>query len=180
LARDIINSNGGLLTEFRSGSRPDKHNFPSRNRIVAGMSDATIVIETDIKGGSMITADLANGYNRDVFAFPGRPGDSKSAGCNDLIKNNKAILLTDTQQLLVTMGWLVNPSMKKNVQRELFIELSTEERTIVQLIQEKESIHIDEINGRSGLSGSAVAAAILNLELENVIVSLPGKMFRLA
>ena len=91
LAKDIIKENGGLLTEFRSKTKPDKHNFPSRNRIVAGMSDAAIVIETDIKGGSMITAELANGYNKDVFAFPGRTTDNKSAGCNYLIKNNKAI-----------------------------------------------------------------------------------------
>lgn len=180
LAKEILYAGGGLLTEFRSGSKPDRHNFPSRNRIVAGMSDATIVVETDKKGGSMITAELADGYNRDVFTFPGRITDSKSAGCNDLVKNNKAVLLTDTEQLLEAMGWSINPSAKKNVQRELFIELTTEERTIVQLLQEKETMHIDAINASASLSNSRVAASILNLELQNVIVSLPGKMYRLA
>ncbi len=100
LAKDMVNAGGGLLTEFRSKSKPDKHNFPARNRIVAGMSDATIVIETGIKGGSMITAELANNYNKDVFAFPGKITDAKSAGCNYLIKNNKGVLLTDAQELL--------------------------------------------------------------------------------
>jgi DNA processing protein len=128
----------------------------------------------------MITADLANGYNRDVFAFPGRTTDAKSAGCNELVKNNKAMLLTDSRQLLQTMGWLADLPSKKKAQRELFIEMSAEEKQLLQLIQEKDSIHIDEINGRSGLSTSMVASAILNLELQNVIVSLPGKMFRMA
>ncbi|HSU52158.1 MAG TPA: DNA-processing protein DprA, partial [Segetibacter sp.] len=104
LAKQML-LNGGLLTEFRRETKPDKHNFPKRNRIVAGMSDATIVIETALKGGSMITAELANGYNRDVFAVPGKVTDVKSLGCNHLIKNNKAILLEDCQQLIETMGW---------------------------------------------------------------------------
>ena len=92
LAKDMIKNNGGLLTEFRSYTTPDKHNFPTRNRIVAGMSDATIVIETGIKGGSMITAELANSYNKDVFAFPGKTTDSKRAGCNYLIKSNRQVV----------------------------------------------------------------------------------------
>ena len=95
IAREMI-LNGGLLTEFKTKTKPDRHNFPSRNRIVSGMSDATIVVETDVKGGSMITAELANGYNKDVFAYPGKITDKKSSGCNELIKNNKAILLTNT------------------------------------------------------------------------------------
>ncbi len=105
LAKDMLKNGGGLLTEFRSKTKPDKHNFPTRNRIVAGMSDATIVIESGIKGGSMVTAELANGYNKDVFAYPGKVTDSKSAGCNYLIKSNKAMLLTDAQQLIEIMGW---------------------------------------------------------------------------
>ncbi len=104
LAVEILQQ-GGLLTEFKSKTKPDKHNFPTRNRIVAGMSDATLVIETGLKGGSMITADLANGYNRDVFAIPGKTTDSKSAGCNYLIRSNKAALITDAAQLIDAMGW---------------------------------------------------------------------------
>ena len=185
MAKDMIKQNGGLLTEFRSDTTPDKHNFPTRNRIVAGMSDATIVIETGIKGGSMITAELANGYNKDVFAFPGKVTDSKSAGCNYLIKNNKAVLLTEAKELVEIMGWEEEiPRFardKQNVkkQKELFIELSPEEKKIINILREKESAHIDEINLQSGLSSSGVAAAILSLELQNVVVSLPGKPYRL-
>ena len=180
LAKDMLKSGGGLLTEFRSQTKPDKHNFPTRNRIVAGMSDATIVIESGIKGGSMVTAELANGYNKDVFAFPGKVTDSKSAGCNYLIKSNKAMLLTDAQQLIEIMGW-EEKSQKAKVksQKEIFIELSKEEKIIVDILNEKETVHIDEINLRSGLSSSAIAAAILNLELQNVVNGLPGKIYRL-
>ena len=131
-----------------------------------------------MKSGSIITADMANGYNRDVFAFPGRTVDAKSAGCNYLIKNNKAILLTDTDQLLDTMGW--NDTKKKTVkvQRELFLNLTSEEKLIYDLLTNKESLSIDEINFQSQLSSSAVAAALLNLEFQGLVVSLPGKRYR--
>ena len=181
LAKEIIKENGGLLTEFRSNTKPDKHNFPTRNRIVAGMSDATIVIETGVKGGSMITAELANGYNKDVFAFPGKVTDAKSAGCNYLIKNNKAMLLTDAEELLQVMGWEERKKKSEaRSQKKLFIELSPDEKIIVDILRQKDTINIDELNMNSGLSSSAVAAAILSLELQNVMVSLPGKLYRLA
>lgn len=181
LAKDMLKNGGGLLTEFRSKTKPDKHNFPTRNRIVAGMSDATIVIESGIKGGSMVTAELANGYNKDVFAFPGKVTDSKSAGCNYLIKSNKAMLLTDAQELIEIMGW-EEKSQKSKVksQKEIFIELSNDEKIIIDILNEKETVHIDEINLRSGLSSSAIAAAILNLELQNVVNGLPGKIYKLS
>jgi DNA processing protein len=180
LAKEILKNGGGLLTEFRSKTKPDKHNFPTRNRIVAGMSDATIVIESGIKGGSMVTAELANGYNKDVFAFPGKVTDSKSAGCNYLIKSNKAMLLTDAQQLIEVMGWEEKKQKStRKIQKEIFIELSSDEKIIIGLLNEKGTVHIDEINLRSGLSSSAIAAAILNLELQNVVNGLPGKMYRL-
>jgi DNA processing protein len=181
LAKDMIKHNGGLLTEYRSKTKPDKHNFPIRNRIVAGMSDATIVIETGIKGGSMITAELANGYNKDVFAIPGKVTDTKSAGCNYLIKNNKAMLLTDAQELIEVMGWEEKAKSKKEGkrQREIFIELTKEEKVIIDILKEKETVHIDEINLKSGLSSSTVAAAILSLELQGVINTIPGKMYSL-
>ncbi|MBS1745370.1 MAG: DNA-protecting protein DprA [Bacteroidetes bacterium] len=177
LAKEMI-LHGGLLTEFRNGTKPDKFNFPSRNRIVAGMSDATIVIETAIKGGSMITAELANNYNRDVFALPGKITDSKSAGCNYLIQNNKAILFTDSKDLMENLGWHEKKFSRKK-QRELFIELSDDEKIIIKMLQQKDAVHIDEINLGCNLSSSAIAAAILNLELQNVITSLPGKMYKL-
>jgi len=180
LAKDMLKHGGGLLTEFRSNTKPDKHNFPTRNRIVAGMSDATVVIETGEKGGSMITAELANGYNKDVFAMPGRVNDNKSAGCNFLIRNNKAMLLTDAEELIEVMGW-EEKSQKSKVksQKELFIELTRDERIIVDILNEKETVHIDELNIKSGLSSSSIAAAILNLELQGVVGSLPGKLYKL-
>ena len=178
LARDMVKHDGGILTEFFSGTKPDKHNFPLRNRIVAGLSDATVVVETHIKGGSMITAKLADAYNRDVFAVPGRTTDKYSTGCNHLVKYNKAILLTDADEMLEVLGW---KEKKKEARKhkELFIELSSEEKQVIHLLSEKESVHIDEINLKSGLSSSSAAAAILNLELQGVITSLPGKMYKL-
>jgi len=181
LAKDMVKNGGGLLTEFRSQTKPDKHNFPTRNRIVAGMSDATIVVESGIKGGSMVTAELANGYNKDVFAFPGKVTDNKSAGCNYLIKSNKAMLLTDAQQLIEIMGWEEKSQKSKGKsQKEIFIELSKDEKIIVDILNEKGPVQIDELNLRSGLSSSAIAAAILNLELQNVVYGLPGKIYKLS
>jgi DNA processing protein len=171
---------GGLLTDFISGTNPDKQNFPKRNRIVAGMSDAVIVIETSKKGGSLITAELANGYNKDIFAIPGRTNDLKSEGCNYLIKNNKAALITCANDLLENMGWQEQKKPSPKKQRELFIELSTDERTIVNILQQCEGIQIDELYFKSALSSSAVASALLTLEMQSVIVSLPGKVYKLS
>lgn len=173
-----ITVDGGLLTEFTSTDKPDKHNFPRRNRIVAGISDATIVIETAVKGGSMITAEIANTYNRDVFAVPGRITDQRSSGCNYLIQQNKAVLLTDGKALPETMGWI--PKQKKAIQqRSLFPELSDDEKKIVLLLEEKEMVHIDEMFSKLALSGSSIAAAILNLELLGVVAGMPGKTYKL-
>jgi len=134
----------------------------------------------------MITAELANSYNKDVFAFPGKVTDPRSIGCNYLIKNNKAMLITDAEELVQVMNWEERTKKsdpdryRDRSQKQLFIELSKEEKIIIDLLNEKETAHIDEINIKSGLSSSAVAAAILNLELQNVVVSLPGKLYRLA
>jgi DNA processing protein len=179
LAKDMLKHGGGLLTEFRSNTKPDKHNFPTRNRIVAGMSDATVVIETSDKGGSMITAELANGYNKDVFALPGRVNDHKSAGCNFLIRNNKAMLLTDAEELIEVMGWEEKKKPGARSQKELFIELSKDEKIIVDILKEKDLVHVDELNFKSGLSSSSMAVAILNLELQGVVATLPGKLYKL-
>jgi DNA processing protein len=179
LAKQMI-SCGGLLTEFKSNTIPDKQNFPGRNRIVAGVSDAIVVIESGIKGGSLITAELGNGYNKDVFAFPGRVSDSKSEGCNYLIKNNKAALVTCANDILENMGWKENkkPGIKK--QRQLFIELSADEKAIFDILQSQENIHIDELYFKSKLSSSAVAQALLMLEMQGVVSSLPGKIYKIS
>lgn len=177
LARTMIRSNGGVLTEFFSGTGPDKHNFPLRNRIVAGMSDAVVVIETHTKGGSMITAKLADAYHRDVFAVPGRTTDRSSSGCNRLIQYSKAILLHDAQQLTQVMGW-EDQSPGLQPQRTLFYDLSSDERVIVDLLR-NDPVHIDKIHLHSGISSSAAAQALLNLELNNIVASLPGKQYKL-
>jgi DNA processing protein len=178
LAKQML-LNGGLLTEFRKEIAPDKHNFPKRNRVVAGIADATVVVETAEKGGSIITAELANGYNKDVFAFPGKTTDAKSAGCNNLIRNNKAILLTGASQLIEVMGW-EQKKPKAKQQKQLFLSLSPEEKILVDILKEKEVVHIDELYLKSGLNSSSVAASMLSLEFENVLISLPGKMYKLA
>ncbi|MFY7965884.1 MAG: DNA-processing protein DprA [Chitinophagaceae bacterium] len=177
LAKEML-LNGGLLTEFKKNTKADKHNFPKRNRIVAGISDATIVIETAASGGSIITAELAYNYNRDLFAIPGKINDSKSLGCLKLIQQNKAVLLTSAEQLLENMGWNNKPK-KINKQRELFVELTADEKAIVDIIKEKDAVSIDEIYIKSAMSSSTVAATILNLELQNIINCLPGKMYKL-
>jgi DNA processing protein len=178
LAKEMILEGGGILSEFFSGTKADKHNFPLRNRLVAGLSDATVVVETLVKGGSMITAKLADAYNRDVFAVPGRTIDKNSGGCNYLIRNNKAILLTNAEELVEVMGWAPKKKQPKK-QKELFIELSPDEKIIINLLQQKDTIHIDELNLQSGLTSSGTAAAILSLELQGVVASLPGKLYRL-
>ena len=178
LAREMLDR-GGLLTEFASGCKPDKHNFPIRNRIVAGMCDAVVVVETGLKGGSMITAELANGYNKDVFAFPGRVHDPKSTGCNQLIRNNKAVLFTEAAELISLMGWDPSPTVRKIRQREFFPTLSEHEKNILGLLSTRQRMHIDELQQLSNASASATAAAMLNLEMQGIILLQPGKMYAL-
>jgi DNA processing protein len=161
-------------------TNPDKQNFPKRNRIVAGMCDALIVIESGKKGGSLITAELANGYNKDVFAIPGKVTDTKSEGCNYLIKQNKASLITCATDLIELMNWDPKEKNQKKKQRELFIELTTDEKIIVDILQQRENIQIDELYFKSGLSSSAAATALLMLEMQNVVLSLPGKVYKMA
>ena len=168
---------GGLLTDFISGTNPDKQNFPKRNRIVAGICDALVVIESGKKGGSLITAELANSYNKDVFALPGRVIDSKSEGCNFLIKNNKASLITGATDLLELMNWVPKEKKLQKKQRELFIELTPEEKIVVDILQQQDNIQIDELYFKTGLSSSAVAAALLMLEMQGISTAMPGKLY---
>ena len=178
LAKSMID-NGGLLTEFMSGSKPDKQNFPKRNRITAGICDALIVIESGISGGSLITAELANGYNRDVFAIPGRITDLKSEGCNMLIKKNKAAIINEATDILELMNWNENDSKGKSRQRILFAELNPNEKMIIDLFTGDASLAIEEIYMKTKLSGSSLASALLSLEMNAIITSLPGKLYKL-
>lgn len=178
IAKQMIEQ-GGLLTDYRSNTNPDKQNFPKRNRIVAGLCDALIVVESSKKGGSLITAELGNGYNKDVFAFPGRTNDAKSEGCNYLIKNNKASMITDAADVLDMMMW--NAAPKKTArQTQLFIELTPHERIIVDILQQQSCAQIDELYLKSSLTSSETAGALLMLEMQGVIQSLPGKIYKLS
>lgn len=172
---------GGLLTEFLSFTNPDRENFPKRNRIVAGMTDATIVIETGVKGGSMITANLANDYNRDVFAFPGQVHHEFSKGCNFLIRTNRAALMEGAEDLVKMMGW-ENTGKEKTagVQQQLFIELDEDEKPIVEKLREKGHLQIDVLALETQLPVSKISIALLNLEFKGVVRSLPGKVYALS
>jgi len=171
---------GGLLTEFLSKTNPDKQNFPKRNRIVAGMCDALLVVESGKRGGSLITAELANSYNKDVFALPGRSIDAKSEGCNYLIKSNKALLVTGAADLLEMMNWSDHKKPQPKKQRELFIEFTPDEKIVIDILQSQENIQIDQLYFKSGLSSSAVAAALLMLEMQGIVTCLPGKVYMIS
>lgn len=177
---DKMLQNGGILSEYPSGSELKKQNFPARNRIVAGMAETIIVIETDIKGGAMITAKLALNYNRDVFALPGRHNDPRSAGCNYLIKTNIAQLITEGEDIALFMNWQEkDKKAPQSIQPKLFAGFSGEEQALLQLIQQKESVHVDELQIKSGLNSSNLARLLLQLEFMNAIISLPGKRYKL-
>lgn len=175
LAQDMCD-NGGLMTEFISGTNPDRENFPKRNRIIAGLADATLVIESASKGGSLITAEIANSYSRDVFAIPGRIGDDKSAGCNYLIRNNKAHLVENVKQLTQLMGW--DEADKKPVQKSLFIELTPKEEQIITSFANENSLHIDQLAQQSQMGIGQLAMHLLEMEFKGLIKPLPGKIYK--
>jgi DNA processing protein len=177
VAKQMI-ENGGLVSDYKSGTNPDRENFPKRNRIVAGLSDLTIVIESSKKGGSLITAHIANDYNRDVFALPGRLNDSQSEGCNNLIKSHKAALIQSVKDIEYIMGWEADKKARTN-QKQLFIELSEEEKVLTQLLSIQEKLAIDDLSLQAKLPMSKTASLLLELEFNGVVKSLPGKMYKL-
>jgi len=177
---DKMLENGGILTEYPSGTIPDRENFPQRNRIVAGIADATIVIEASVKGGALITAEIANSYNRDVFAFPGRVGDEYSEGCNFLVRNNKAALLTCVADLAYSLGWEKPDDTKPVEQFMLPLDLSADEQTIFEIIrQQKAPVAIDDLTIKTNMPVSKLAMNLLNMEMQGFIQSLPGKMYKM-
>lgn len=174
LSDKILENNGSLISEFDFDTGPDRMNFPARNRIIAGMVDAVLVAESGIKGGSIITAQIANSYNRDIFAIPGTIFDEMHAGCHDLIRRNVAAMITSGNDLLEMMNW---DSTTQTVQTQLFPELSEEEEFIFNYIQQGKK-NIDEISGHcSQFSPSKLAGLLLTLELKGVIFALPGKSY---
>jgi DNA processing protein len=175
IAAEMIN-NGCLVTEFFPGVFPDKNNFVRRNRLIAGLSDAVIVVESDVKGGALITAQLANSYNREVFAVPGRTNDRFSSGCNWLIKTNQANLMESLADLEYQMGWDEKP---KIVQKQLFVELQPDEQLIYSLLEKQSEVAIDIISRETGLNMPKVSALLLNMEFNGLVKCMPGKVFSL-
>lgn len=171
--------NGGLVTEFTSETNPDRENFPKRNRVIAGLADATIVIEAGFKGGALITADIANSYNRDVFAVPGRIGDPASEGCNNLIKTNRAALVQSAKDIKYIMGWDEKETKPGSTQTRLFVQLDSDQEAIVKVFNENGDCSLDKLCLTTGMQTSKVAAALLALEFEGMVKSLPGKIYRL-
>ncbi len=177
-AKEIC-GNGALVSELPSGSPFAPGNFPARNRVIAGLSDCTIVVESGPKGGSLITADIANSYDREVMAFPGRPSDERSIGCNRLIQRSQAHLVTCAQDVLKLMEWDADARKKQSAQPSLFAELLPEEQVLVDLIRTQGKIDIDSLCFRSKMPQHKAAGLLLNLEFSGVVRSLPGKVYAL-
>jgi DNA processing protein len=179
-AAKMITDGGGILTEYISKTKPDYINFPARNRIVAGMVDAVIVVESAKKGGALITADIANGYNRDVFAIPGDVENEYSEGCNELIRLNKAGLIQSADHVAEMMQWQLNSEKKAGPkQLRIFHELKEDEKILVKVLQEKGKLDIDSLTIHAKMPMSKVSSTLLNLEFAGVLKALPGKMFEL-
>ncbi|MFK7933009.1 MAG: DNA-processing protein DprA [Saprospiraceae bacterium] len=168
--------NGGLLTEYTHDTAIDPRHFPMRNRIIAGLCDALIVVETKNSGGSMISANIANGYNKDVFAFPGRVSDKSSEGCNKLIKSHKAALIESAEDIAYVMRWEKSDS-QRTIQKQLFVELSERERKVVSLLRSSDNVSIDKIVYEQQISTSQAAAVLLELELKGLVKPQPGNRF---
>lgn len=177
LSRKIVERGGCLLTENISGVEPDRENFPKRNRIVAGMIDCLIVVESAPKGGALITAEIANSYDRDVFAFPGRIGDTFSEGCNNIIKNHKANLLINSDDIRYIMRW---DAQTKTIPKQLkmFRDFTDDEKIIFDLFENVDVINLDDIITGTRLSPSKIASILLSLEFDGILKALPGKRYQ--
>ena len=178
-AETIYKSGGALVSDFLADALPERNNFLKRNRIIAGMSDATLVIESGIKGGALITADIASSYNRDVFAVPGRPGDQWSAGCNSLIRNNKAALVECSDDIGYFLNWKPEKS-KQAVQRTLFADLEGTEKQIYELLINQGELNIDSICRSLNLPVYKLSSILLQMEFKGVLKCNPGNIYRTA
>ncbi|MDR0833455.1 MAG: DNA-processing protein DprA [Candidatus Symbiothrix sp.] len=177
-AVEMLNQ-GGLLTDFMSETNPDRQNFVKRNRIVAGMSDCTVVVESAERGGALITASIADSYNKDVFALPGRATDPYSIGCNKLIKQKRAALITCADDIFREMCWLEAPKTPQAVQRSLFTELTEEEQPVVKQLTTSEGKLLNQLCVTLNLPVSKLAALLFNLEMKGVVRCFPGGLYRL-
>lgn len=181
-AAEMVQQGGGLLTEYTTNTEPEKMNFVRRNRIVAGLCDACIVVESSEKGGSLITAELALDYNRDVFAFPGRVYDGNSKGCNNLIRKHQATLLTNAEDLLDAMGWndtSNNASKQKTIQPDLFPTLSDEEQTLLNTLKNVDDKHVNQMTIETNIPYSRASMILFDLEMKGLVKALGGARYRL-
>ena len=172
-----VEAYGGFITEFWHQSSFDRKNFIGRNRIIAGLSDATVVIESALKGGSLVTADMAFSYDREVFAIPGRADDTYSQGCNKLIKTDKARLITSAADLVYYMGWEVEKKTPKVITPELFVELTPEEEKVATYLRENGKQTLDDLARECSLPVYKLSNLLFQMEMKGVVRPLPGKMF---
>jgi DNA processing protein len=170
---------GGLLTEFMSQTNADKPNFVRRNRIVAGMSDATILVESAEKGGGLITCDIARNYDRDVFAFPGAVGMPYSKGCNELIRKNTSALITSAEDFIEAMGWQRQTAKPDIVERQLFPELTDDEQRVVNLLQQSNDLQLNIISVRTNIPIGQLTALLFSLEMKGIVKPLAGGTYHL-
>ncbi|MDL2227464.1 DNA-processing protein DprA [Odoribacter sp. OttesenSCG-928-L07] len=176
LARSI-ESNGSLISEFISGTNPDRENFPQRNRIIAGLSDAVLIVEAAEKGGALITAYIAQSYNRDIFAIPGRINDKYSIGCNNLIKRQQAYIILSGKDIIENMNW--DDKIRNNVlQQELFYELNEVQQRIIEFIRDESGSDIDKISENLNIPVGRLSCELLDLELKGALRCLPGKVYK--
>ena len=170
---------GGLLTESRPGTKPDAHLFPARNRIIAGLSDAVVVVEAAAKGGALITAEYANNYHREVFAVPGQLNQAFSAGCNKLIRENKAQIYTSPKDIIEALNWdkAGDHVSRKNIAPPLPVNITEEESQLLALLRQSADLHIDDLSWRSQIPMGRLASLLLTLEFQGFVRSLPGKKY---
>ncbi len=173
-----IEENGGFFTDFWSTDKFDRNNFLKRNRVIAGLSEASIVIESAERGGSLVTADIANSYDREVFAVPGRPNDKFSTGCNNLIKSQRAHVLTSAADLVYILNWQIEEK-EKNIQKQLFVELDIEEQILYDFLKSRGKSELDVLALNCQFPTFKAASLLLNMELKGVIRPLPGKLFEI-
>jgi DNA processing protein len=170
---------GGLLTEYMSQTEALPNNFRQRNRIVAGMSDATILVESAYKGGGLITCRIAQEYGRDVFAFPGAVGMPASEGCNKIIRDNMAALITSAEDFLAFVGWQTTATRPDTVERQLFPDLTSDEQCIVQLLQQTNDLQLNMISVRTNIPIGQLTAQLFSLEMKGVVKPLAGGTYHL-
>ncbi len=176
LAKKIIENGGGLVTEFNTTDKPEAKNFVRRNRIIAALSNAVIVVESPKKGGSLITAEYAVGYSKEIFTFPGRVGDTHSEGCNYLIKTNRASLIENASDLIYQLSWTAKPKVR---QKEILPVLTNDEQKIVEILKNVDIMNVDTISFETGLPINKVLSLLFELEFKDVVKALPGRMYKL-